>query len=81
MGLPGGSAVKNLPAKAGDTRDTVSIPGSGRYPRVGNDNPIQYSCLGNPMDTGAWWATVHGVAESDMTENTSIQMPREERAG
>ena len=65
-GFLGGSVVKNLPAKAGDTRDTVSIPGLGRYPRVGNHNPIQYACLGNPMDTGAWWATVHGVAKSQI---------------
>ena len=53
-----GSAVKNLPAKAGDTG---LIPGLERYPREGNINPLQYSCLGNPMDREAWWATVHGV--------------------
>ena len=44
------------------------IPGSGRSPGEGNGNPLQYACLGNPMDRGAWWATVHGVAELDMTE-------------
>ena len=55
--------VKNLPAYAGDLG---SIPGSGRSPREGNGNPLQYSCLENPMDRGAWWATVHGVAELDM---------------
>ena len=45
-------------------RELVSIPGSGRYPGEGNGNPLQYSCLENPMDSGAWWATVHGVAKS-----------------
>ena len=53
--------VKNLPANAGDEG---SIPGSGRSPGGGNGNPLQYSCLENPMDRGAWWATVHGVAKS-----------------
>jgi len=49
-----------------DTRDSGSIPGSGRYPGKGNGNPLQSSCLGNPMDRGAWWATVHEVTkESD----------------
>ena len=52
--------VKNLPAKAGELRDAGSIPGSGRSPGGGNSNPLQYSCLENPMDRGAWWATVHG---------------------
>ena len=56
--------VKNLPANAGDIRDVGLIPGSGRSPGGGNGNPLQYSCLGNPMDRGAWWATVHGVAKS-----------------
>ena len=56
---------KNLPANAGDTD---SIPGSGRSPGEANGNPLQYSCLENPMDRGAWQATVHGIAkESDMT--------------
>ena len=50
--------VKNLPDNAGDTG---SIPGSGRSPGEQSGNPLQYSCLGNPMDRGAWWATVHGV--------------------
>jgi len=50
-----------------ETRDIGSIPGSGRSPEVGNDNPFWYSCLGNPMDRGTWQATIHGVAkESDM---------------
>ena len=61
MGFPGGLLVKNLPANAGDTG---SILGLGRSPREGNGNPLQYSCLRNPMDTGAWWAMVHGVAKS-----------------
>ena len=56
MGFPGSSVVKNLPANAGDR-------GSGRSPGEGNDNPLQYSCLGNSMDREAWWATVHGVTE------------------
>ena len=60
--------VKNLPANARDLRDTRSIPGSGRSPRGGRDNPPQYSCLENPTDRGAWQATVHRVAESDRTE-------------
>ena len=54
MGLPGGAVVKNLPANAGNTRDTGSIPGLGRSSGEGNWNPLQYSCLGNPMDRGAW---------------------------
>jgi len=62
--------VKNLPASAEDAGDTGSIPESGRSPGGGNGNPLLYSCLENPMDTGAWWATVHGVAESDMTERS-----------
>ena len=56
--------VKNLPASAGDTRDAGLIPGLGRFPGGGPGNPLQYSCLENPMDRGAWWATVHGVAWS-----------------
>ena len=56
--------IKNPPPSAGDIRDASSSPGSGRSPEVGNGNPLQYSCLENPMDRGAWWATVHGVAKS-----------------
>ena len=56
--------VKNPPANAGDTRDADSIPGSGKSPRGGHGNPLQYSCLENPMDRAAWWATVDGVAKS-----------------
>ena len=54
--------VKNPPASTGDIRDVGSIPGLGRSPGEGNGTPLQYSCLENPMDRGAWWATVHGVA-------------------
>ena len=57
-------AVKNLSANAGDVRDAGLIPGSGRFPGGGHDNPLQYSCLENPMDRGAWRVTVHGVAKS-----------------
>ena len=56
--------VKNPPANAGDIRDVGSIPRLGRSPGEGNSNPVQYSCLGNPMDRGAWWTTAHGVAKS-----------------
>jgi len=61
--FPGGTVVKNPPATAGDTRDLGSIPGSGRSPGEGNDNPLQYSCLENSMEGGAWQATVHRVTE------------------
>ena len=61
VGLPWQLTVKNLPASAGDVG---LIPGSGRPPGEGNGNLLQYSCLGNPMDRGAWWATVHGVTKS-----------------
>ena len=60
--------VKNQPANTGDVR---SISGSGRSPGEGNGNPLQYSCLGNPMERHAWQATVHGVAKSYMTEKLS----------
>ena len=60
----GGSSGKELPVNAGDVRDEGSIPGSGRSLGEGNGNPLQYSCLGNSMDWGAWWATVHGVEKS-----------------
>ena len=62
--------VKNPHANAGNVRDVGSIPGSGRSPRGGHGNPLQYSCLENPMDRGAWWATDHRVTELDMTEVT-----------
>ena len=60
-GFPGDSVVKNSPANAGDVG---SISGLGRSPGEGNGNPLQYSHLGNLMDRGAWWATVHGVTKS-----------------
>ena len=58
-----GAVIKNPPANAGDTRDVGFISGSGRSPGEGNHNPLQYSCLENSLDRGAWWATVQGVAE------------------
>ena len=61
MDFPGGTVVKNLPANAGDVG---SILGSGRSPREGNGNRLQYSCWDNPTDRGGWWATVHGVTKS-----------------
>ena len=56
--------IKNLPDNAGDIRSPGLIPGSGRSPEVESGNPLQYSCLENPMDRGAWWATVHRVTKS-----------------
>ena len=56
--------IKNPPANAGDIRDVRSLPGLGRSPGEGHGNPLQYSCLENPEDRGAWWATVHGLAKS-----------------
>ena len=56
--------VKNPPANTGDIKDVSLIPGSGRSPGGGHGNPLQYSCLENLMDRGAWWATVHRVAKS-----------------
>ena len=63
-GFPGGSVVKNPPASA---RDLGSIPGLGRSSGEGNGNSLQYSCLGNPRDRRAWWATVYGVAKSQIS--------------
>ena len=62
--------VKKLPANAGDIKDTGSNPGSGRSPGEGNGNRLQYPFLENPMDRGAWQATVHGITELDTTEET-----------
>ena len=61
MGFPGGSVIKNIPA---NSEETGLIPGSGRSLREGNDNSLQYSCLGNPLDRGAWQATVHEVTKN-----------------
>ena len=66
VGFPRGSVVKNPPAKTGDAG---SIPGLGGSPGEGNGNPLQYSCLGNPKDRGAWWATVHRVTKSQTRLN------------
>ena len=63
VGFPGGTVVKNLPANAGNAKDMGSVPGWGRSSGGGNGNPLQYSYLENPMDRGAWRATVHGVAK------------------
>ena len=65
-GFPGGASGKESSTEG--IRDAGWIPGSGRSPGEGNGYPLQYSCLQNPMDRGAWWATVHRVTESDATE-------------
>ena len=64
MGFSGGSVDKESACNAGDTGDMGSIPGLGRSPRGGRGNPLWYSCLENPMDKGAWWATVNGTVKS-----------------
>ena len=64
QGFPDGALIKNLPATAGDARHLGSIPGSGRSPGGENGNPLQYSCLENSMDRGAWWSTVLEVTKS-----------------
>ena len=86
-GFPGGSVVKNLLANAGDTGDAGLIPGLGKSPEEGSGNPLQYSCLENPMDRGAWWAIVHEVTKSQTrlsmhTERSSnfFKVTRERRA-
>ena len=63
-GFPGGLVVKNPLANAGDTRNMGFIPGLGRSPEMGNGNPLQYSCLENSMDSGAWQVALHGVAKN-----------------
>ena len=74
MGFPGSSVVKNTPANAGDTGDAGSILGLGRSPGGGNGNPLQYSCLENPIDSGTWQATVRRVAESQTLLSTWAHM-------
>ena len=71
MGFPDGSVVKNPPAMQETWVDSGSIPESGRSPGEGNGYSLQYSCLENPMDGGAWQAVVHGIAQSDMTKRLS----------
>ena len=63
-GFPGGFMVKNLLANSGDTGEAVSIPRQGRSSGVGNGNPLQHSCLENPMDRGSWLVTIYGVTTS-----------------
>ena len=70
MGFPDGSVVKNLSANAGDVG---LIPGWGRFPWEGNGHPLQYSCLGNPMDRGAWWATALGLQRVGHDLATKLQ--------
>ena len=73
MGFPGGTSGKNTPVNTRDGRHMGLFPGSGRSLTEGKATPVQYSCLKNPMDRGAWWATVHGAAKSrDMTEHTQV---------
>ena len=67
--------VKNLPVNVGDARDLGSIPWWGRSPEEGNSNPLQYSCLENFLDRGAWWATVLGVAKSRTQLSIYTQIP------
>ena len=73
MNFPGGTVVQNPPANA---EDVSSVPGSGRSPGIGNGNALQYSCLENSMDRGAWWATVHGVAKSQtrLSDYTQVNL-------
>ena len=68
-----GKVIKNTPANAGDIRDAGSIPASRRSPGGGHGNPLQYSCLENPMDKGTWWVTVHGVLSQTQLKWISMQ--------
>ena len=72
--FPGGSVVKILPASAGDIGDLGSIPEVGRTPAGGNGNPLQYSCLENSTDRGAWWAIVHGATKSPTRLSTRAKL-------
>ena len=74
--FPGGAEVKASACNAGDLG---SISGLGRSPAEGNGNPLQYSCLENPMDKGAWWATVHGVAKSQTVILSEISQTEKEK--
>ena len=69
-----GTVVKNLPVSAGDARHTGSIPGSGRSPEGENGNPLQYSCLENPMNRGVRWAAVHGITKSQTQLSKSARI-------
>ena len=66
QGFSSGLVIKNPPVSAGDTGGGGSTPGSGRSPGEGNSNPLQYACLGNSMDRGAWWDTVQSAAKSQV---------------
>ena len=84
QGFPDDAVIKNPPANAGDTGDMGFIPGLGRSPGVGNGNPLQYSCLKNSMDRGAWWATAYGVSKSRTRlsdEHTSTQFSVKGQSG
>ena len=76
LGFPGDTVIKNPPANAGEAGDKGLIPGSGRSPGGGNDNPLQYSYLENSMERGAWQAKIQGVAESDTTEHSIAVLTR-----
>jgi len=77
-GFPAGDSGKNPAASVGNIRDSDSTPGLGRSPGEGHGNPLQYSCLENPMDRGAWWATVHGITKSQtQLKQFSTQAPKE----
>ena len=73
--------VKNSPVNAGDVRAPGSIPWSGRSPGGGHGNPLQYPCLENPMDRGAWWAIIHGVAKSRIRLNRLSTAQEKESVG
>ena len=79
MSFPGGSVAKNLPTNAGGAGHMSSIPGSERSPGRGNGNPFQYSCLGNPLDRGAWWAKVHGITR--VRHNLATEQQQEQEGG